>query len=42
MIKEITVAVVAAVGCKADMAQAGAKDSSKIKDAFDVAQKLLS
>ena len=42
MIKEIAAACGGGGGGKADMAQAGAKDSSKIKDAFDVAQKLLS
>lgn len=42
MIKEIAVAAGGGGGGKADMAQAGAKDPSKIKDAFEVAQKLLS
>jgi alanyl-tRNA synthetase len=42
MIKEIAAACGGGGGGKADMAQAGAKDPSKIKDAFAVAEKLLS
>ena len=42
MIKEIAAAAGGGGGGKANMAQAGAKDSSKIKEAFSVAQKLLS
>jgi len=42
MIKEIAQAAGGGGGGKADMAQAGAKDVSKIKDAFSVAEKLLS
>ena len=42
MIKEIAKAAGGGGGGKANMAQAGAKDASKIKDAFDVAEKLLS
>ena len=42
MIKEIAAACGGGGGGKADMAQAGAKDPSKIKDAFDVAKTLLS
>lgn len=42
MIKEIAAACGGGGGGKADMAQAGAKDVSKINDAFDVAKKLLS
>ena len=42
MIKEIAAAAGGGGGGKANMAQAGAKDSSKIKDAFAVAEKLLS
>lgn len=42
MIKEIAAAAGGGGGGKADMAQAGAKDITKINDAFAVAQKLLS
>lgn len=42
MIKEIAAACGGGGGGKADMAQAGAKDASKIKAAFEVAQNLLS
>ncbi len=42
MIKEIAAAAGGGGGGKANMAQAGAKDSSKIKEAFTVAEKLLS
>ena len=42
MIKEIAKAAGGGGGGKANMAQAGAKDASKIKDAFNVAEKLLS
>ncbi len=42
MIKEIAAACGGGGGGKADMAQAGAKDPSKISDAFAVAEKLLS
>jgi len=41
MIKEIVAVAGGGGGGKADMAQAGAKDSSKIKEAFKVAEKLL-
>ena len=41
MIKEIAAAAGGSGGGKADMAQAGAKDPSKIPDAFKVAQKLM-
>lgn len=42
MIKEIAKAAGGGGGGKADMAQAGAKDASKINDAFNVAKELLS
>lgn len=42
MIKEIAAACGGGGGGKADMFQAGAKDPSKIKDAFEVAKNLLS
>ena len=42
MIKQIAAACGGGGGGKADMAQAGAKDSSKIPDAFKVAEELLS
>ena len=42
MIKQIAAAAGGGGGGKADMAQAGAKDPSKINDAFAVAEKLLS
>ena len=42
MIKEIAAATGGGGGGKADMAQAGGKDPSKINDAFAVAKKLLS
>ncbi|MDD6042721.1 MAG: DHHA1 domain-containing protein, partial [Eubacteriaceae bacterium] len=42
MIKKIAAAAGGGGGGKADMAQAGAKDSSKISDAFKVAEELLS
>ena len=41
MIKQIAAACGGGGGGKADMAQAGAKDPSKIKDAFAVAESLL-
>ena len=41
MIKQIAAACGGGGGGKADMAQAGAKDASKIKDAFAVAESLL-
>ena len=41
MIKEIAKAAGGGGGGKADMAQAGAKDISKLSDAFDVAEKLM-
>lgn len=41
MIKQIAAAAGGGGGGKADMAQAGAKDSSKINDAFAVAENLL-
>ncbi len=42
MIKEVAAACGGGGGGKADMAQAGAKDASKINEAFAVAEKLLS
>ena len=42
MIKKIAAACGGGGGGKADMAQAGAKDPSKISDAFKVAEELLS
>ena len=42
MIKEIAAACGGGGGGKADMAQAGAKDATKINEAFEVAKKLLS
>ena len=41
IIKEVAAACGGGGGGKADMAQAGAKDPSKIKEAFEVAEKLL-
>ena len=41
MIKQIAAAAGGSGGGKADMAQAGAKDPSKISDAFEVAKTLL-
>lgn len=41
MIKQIAAVCGGGGGGKADMAQAGAKDPSKIKDAFDIAKTLL-
>lgn len=41
MIKQIAAAAGGGGGGKADMAQAGAKDASKIKDALDLAETLL-
>lgn len=41
MIKEIAKAAGGGGGGKADMAQAGAKDPSKLDDAFKVAEELL-
>ena len=41
LVKEIAAACGGGGGGKADMAQAGAKDSSKISDAFTVAESLL-
>ena len=41
MIKQIAAACGGGGGGKADMAQAGAKDASKIKDAFAVAESLI-
>ena len=42
IIKEVAAACGGGGGGKADMAQAGAKDVTKIKDAFAVAEKLFS
>lgn len=41
MIKEIAAAAGGGGGGKADMAQAGGKDPSKIKDALKVAEELV-
>ena len=41
MVKEIAAVAGGGGGGKADMAQAGAKDPSKIEDAFLAAEKLL-
>ena len=41
MIKQIAAACGGGGGGKADMAQAGAKDASKIKEAFEVAEALI-
>ena len=41
MIKQIAAAAGGGGGGKADMAQAGAKDPSKIKDALDLAATLI-
>ena len=41
MVKQIAAACGGGGGGKADMAQAGAKDVSKINDAFTVAENLL-
>ena len=41
MVKEIAAAAGGGGGGKADMAQAGARDLSKIKDALGIAEKLL-
>ena len=41
MVKEIAKAAGGGGGGKADMAQAGAKDLSKLPDAFAVAEKLM-
>jgi alanyl-tRNA synthetase len=41
MIKQVAAACGGGGGGKADMAQAGAKDPSKIEDAFKVAEGLL-